>query len=45
MRENIYRHGSKFTAPDLIQRATGSGLTIDPYIRYLRTKYGELYQL
>lgn len=45
MRENIYRHGSKFTAPEVIERATGGGLTIEPYIRYLRTKYGELYQL
>jgi carboxypeptidase Taq len=43
--EHLYRHGSKFTAPDLIQRATGQPLSIAPYIKYLRTKYGELYQL
>ncbi len=43
--DNIYQHGSKFTANEVVQRATGQALTIAPYIRYLRTKYGELYQL
>jgi carboxypeptidase Taq len=43
--ENIYRHGRKFTAPELVKRATGADISIEPYIRYLRTKYGELYQL
>src|SRR5690606_27193964 len=45
LRENIYRHGAKYTAPELIERATGSALTIEPYMAYLRTKYGELYSL
>jgi carboxypeptidase Taq len=42
---NIYQHGSKFTADEIVERATGQALTIAPYIRYLRTKYGELYSL
>ncbi len=45
LRENIYQHGSKFTAPELVERVTGSPLTIEPYIRYLRGKYAELYQM
>jgi len=45
LRENIYRHGSKFTAPEIIERASGSPLTIEPYINYLKTKYGALYTL
>ena len=45
LRENIYRHGSKFTAPEIIERATGSAMTIEPYINYLKTKYGALYTL
>lgn len=45
LRENIYRHGSKFTAPEIVERASGSALTIEPYIAYLRTKYGALYTL
>jgi len=43
--ENVCQHGSKFTAPELVSMATGSDLSIDPYIRYLKSKYGELYQL
>lgn len=45
LRENIYQHGAKFTAPELIQRVTGGPLTIAPYIAYLKAKYGELYKL
>jgi carboxypeptidase Taq len=45
LKENLYQHGSKYTAPELIERVTGEGLNIAPYITYLRTKYGELYPL
>jgi carboxypeptidase Taq len=45
LKENIYQHGSKFTADELIQRITGGSLTVEPYIRYLRNKFGELYTL
>jgi carboxypeptidase Taq len=45
LKENIYQHGSKYTAPELIERVTGRGLDINPYMQYLRSKYGELYQL
>jgi carboxypeptidase Taq len=43
--ENIYQHGTKFTAPEIVERITGGPIRIEPYIRYLKTKYGELYQL
>jgi carboxypeptidase Taq len=45
LRENIYQHGSKYTASELIERVTGGPLRIEPYIRYLRTKYEELYAI
>ena len=45
LRENIYQHGSKFTASELVQHVTGGSLRIEPYISYLRQKYGELYEL
>ena len=45
MRDNIYTHGSKYTAPELIERVTGGPLRVGPYIAYLKTKYGELYEL
>lgn len=43
--ENIHRHGSKYTANELLERTTGGGLDIGPYMKYLKTKYGELYDL
>ena len=45
LKENLYQHGSKYTAPEIIQRATGGPLSIEPYIAYLRAKYGDLYDL
>jgi carboxypeptidase Taq len=45
LKEKIYQHGCKYTASELIERAIGAPLSIEPYIRYLRTKYGELYRL
>jgi carboxypeptidase Taq len=45
LREYIYRPGSKFTAPELVERVTGGPLRIDPYINYLRGKYSELYSI
>jgi len=45
LKANIYQHGSKYTASELMERATGQPLSIEPYIRYLRAKYGELYRI
>ena len=43
--ERIYRHGRKFTAPEIVERATGEPMSIAPYLAYLNKKYGELYGL
>lgn len=45
MTDHIYQHGSKFTTDELVKRITGGPIRIEPYIKYLRTKYGELYNL
>lgn len=45
LRENIYQHGSKFTASELLERVLGGPLTVEPYARYLRNKYGDIYNL
>jgi carboxypeptidase Taq len=34
-----------FDPGDLIERATGQPLTIEPYLSYLRAKFGEIYDL
>ncbi|MDX1436139.1 MAG: carboxypeptidase M32 [Anaerolineales bacterium] len=45
LRENIYQHGTKYTASELVERISGGPLNIEPYMRYLNTKFGELYNL
>ena len=45
LKENLYQHGSKYTAPEITERATGSPLSIKPYIAYLKLKYGYFYDL
>jgi carboxypeptidase Taq len=45
LRENIHRHGARYYPMELLQRVTGQGLTPEPYLRYLRAKFGELYEL
>jgi len=43
LHHNIYQHGSKLAAADLVRSATGAEMSIDPYIAYLWSKYGSLY--
>lgn len=43
--DNVYRFGSKYDPQDLVKRATGSPLDTAPYLDYLQTKFGELYNL
>ena len=43
--DNLYTHGSKFTAAELVERVTGGPLSIGPYVEYLRQKFGEIYAL
>jgi carboxypeptidase Taq len=45
MKENIYQHGRKYTALDLVERATGGPVQVQPYIDYLKEKFGEIYDL
>ncbi|MEA2937810.1 MAG: carboxypeptidase Taq, partial [Alphaproteobacteria bacterium] len=45
LRDNIYRHGRKFTPNELVERATGGPMSMEPYLAYLRAKYGEIYRL
>ncbi len=43
--ENVYQHGGRYLPDALIQNATGAPLTHAPFMRYLETKFGELYDL
>ncbi len=45
LNKNIYQHGDKYTATELIESATGGSLSIEPHVHYLRSKFGDLYDL
>jgi carboxypeptidase Taq len=45
LRDNVHRHGKKYEPDDLIERATGRPPNAAPYLRYLESKFGELYGL
>lgn len=45
LRENLHQHGRKFTPTETLQRIVGGPIDVKPYLRYLNTKYGEIYGL
>ncbi len=45
LRKNVHRHGKKHEPDDLIENATGRPPETAPYLGYLKTKFGELYDL
>lgn len=46
LRENLHRHGRKFTPRETLQKVTGKAdIDVQPYLRYLKTKFGEIYGL
>jgi carboxypeptidase Taq len=38
LRDNIHRHGRKFTSRELLQRVTGEELRVEPFLSYLEAK-------
>ncbi len=45
LRTHVHRHGRKLTAPDLLERVTGTDLSAEPWLRYAEDKFGALYDL
>jgi carboxypeptidase Taq len=43
LRQNIHRHGKRYTAKQLVKRITGRELTAEPLLHHLRRKAAELY--
>ncbi len=43
LRENVYRHGHRWTSAELIRRVTGSGPDHRALIEHLRGRYGPVY--
>ncbi len=44
-RKHVHKHGSKFTADQLLQRELGKDLDAQPLLTHLREKYTEIYEL
>jgi carboxypeptidase Taq len=45
LRENVYQWGRKYEPSVLVRKITGGPLDPTPYLRYLMTKFGEIYDL
>jgi carboxypeptidase Taq len=43
LRENLHRHGRKFTSKEMLDRIVGGGIDPAPYLRYLKEKLGGIY--
>jgi carboxypeptidase Taq len=43
LRQNIHRHGRRYTAKQLIKRVTGKELSAEPLLKHLRQKASEFY--
>jgi carboxypeptidase Taq len=42
---NVHQHGKKYEPQELVERITGSRIDSAPYMRYLKTKYSDIYGL
>jgi carboxypeptidase Taq len=45
LNEQVHEHGSRYTTPELIERATGEPLSASHFLSYAEEKYGDLYDL
>ena len=45
LHHNVWREGRRHTPGELLNRVTGRDLTPQPWISYVRAKFGELYEL
>ncbi|HAD05839.1 MAG TPA: carboxypeptidase, partial [Anaerolineaceae bacterium] len=46
LRDNLHRYGRKFTPLETLQKVTGKAeIDVDPYLRYLKGKFSEIYGL
>ncbi|MEA2673375.1 MAG: carboxypeptidase Taq, partial [Chloroflexota bacterium] len=44
LRENLHRHGRKFTPSEMLERVVGTAeIDPEPYVRYLREKLADIY--
>jgi carboxypeptidase Taq len=45
LRENVHRHGSKYSSRELLERVVGGPIAVGPFLEYLKDKLGDVYGL
>jgi carboxypeptidase Taq len=45
LRENVHRHGAKFSTGELLQQVVGKPIEVGPFVAYLKRKLGDVYGL
>jgi carboxypeptidase Taq len=45
LRDTLHKHGRKFTPRETMQRVVGGPITVGPFVRYLKSKFSEIYGL
>ena len=45
LRENVHRHGAKYTTAELLDRVVGGPIEAGPFVSYLREKLSEVYHV
>ena len=45
LREHVHRHGAKFSMPELLERAAGATIAVEPFVAYLKGKLSDVYGL
>ena len=43
LRENVHRHGAKFSTPELLERVVGGPIEVGPFVSYLKAKLSDVY--
>lgn len=45
LRDHLHKHGRKFTPQETMQKVVGGPITVGPYVKYLKEKFSDIYQL
>jgi carboxypeptidase Taq len=45
LREHVHRHGAKFSMPELLERVVGGAISVEPFLRYLKAKLSDVYEV
>ncbi len=45
LRENVHRHGAKFSTTELLDRVVGGPIAVRPFVDYLKAKLSQVYEV